>query len=298
MHISFKNQDDLSWGIATAALFSISLAAFVFYAMPSDAVVSGGSIPGLIFGISGYLLMVFAVLLSVRKRLFTSRWVRLPMRPLWRAQNWMRGHLWMGALSYVLILFHAGRHWGGRLTEALVLMFTWVVVTGIAGAVLQHYLPGIMTNRVPPETVYGEIGLIQGKLVIDAEELKKQLEDVKKAPTEPKAATKKIAALEEFKTTYGNDISPFLAARKGQAKRERLSNQRASEDVFSKLREKLPDSIGTLNDLEKICNEKRDLDRQLWLHPFFYCWLLAHIPFSFLVVILGAFHAWKALHYN
>ena len=49
---------------------------------------SGGSAIGLAYGIIGFGMMVFAGLLSVRKK--------LPIWRIGRAQTWMRGHLWLG----------------------------------------------------------------------------------------------------------------------------------------------------------------------------------------------------------
>jgi len=76
---------------------------------------AGGSVLGLIFGVGGSLLMIFAALLAVRKRL-----------PTWRvgsAQFWLRGHLWLGTIGFVLILFHAGFKWGGLLENLLWISF-------------------------------------------------------------------------------------------------------------------------------------------------------------------------------
>jgi len=51
-------------------------------------------------------------------------------------------------------------------------------------------------------------------------------------------------------------------------------------------------------DLENVCEEKRDLDRQSRLHRIMYSWLLVHVPLSFLLIILGAIHAVMALRYS
>ena len=69
---------------------------------------------------------------------------------LWRvgsAQTWMRGHLWLGLLSFPIILFHAGLTFGGSLTAVMMWIFAVVVVSGVVGAALQHYLPRLMLSR-------------------------------------------------------------------------------------------------------------------------------------------------------
>ena len=124
---------------------------------------AGGSVLGLILGIAGSLLMIFAALLAVRKRL-----------PTWRvgsAQFWLRGHLWLGTLGFVLILFHAGFHWGGLLENLLWISFGLVVVTGFAGVALQQVIPRLLTTRVPLETMVAQIPFLSQTMQFRADQL-------------------------------------------------------------------------------------------------------------------------------
>ena len=76
------------WGLVTGVLFLLSGIAYGFYARGSVGGPRGGSVPGLLFGIAGSALMVFAGLIAARKRV-----------PEWRigsAQFWLRGHIWLG----------------------------------------------------------------------------------------------------------------------------------------------------------------------------------------------------------
>src|SRR5437868_10807999 len=118
---------------------------------------------GLIYGIAGLAMMIFAGLLGLRKR--------FPVWRVGRAQNWMRGHLWLGLLAFPIIWYHAGFHVGGALTIALMVLFTAVVVSGIFGAALQHFMPRMITSQVPMETIYEEIPRIQRQLVEEADTL-------------------------------------------------------------------------------------------------------------------------------
>src|SRR5262245_30537457 len=88
------------WFLATLCLLAPAAAIYLVYARVYPGGPTGGSTPGLLYGVAGSALMVYAGLLGVRKRF-----------PTWRigsAQTWLRGHIWMGSLSVVLILFHAG----------------------------------------------------------------------------------------------------------------------------------------------------------------------------------------------
>src|SRR5712672_2476236 len=128
------------WMIATVALAVASNFAYIAYAIRSPDGPRGGSGIGLTFGIAGYALMLFAGLLGARKK--------VPVWRLGRAQTWMRGHLWLGLLTLPMILFHAGFAFRGPLTAVLMALLVIVVVSGVLGAILQHYLPRTIMKRV------------------------------------------------------------------------------------------------------------------------------------------------------
>jgi hypothetical protein len=68
--------------------------------------------------------------------------------------------------------------------------------------------------------------------------------------------------------------------------------------MFAQLRVLVPrDLWPKLEDLENICQEKRDLDRQRRMHNVLHGWLLVHIPASYALLLLGAAHAVYALRY-
>src|SRR2546428_7500698 len=137
------------WLIASAAILAVALAVFVPYAYFSSQGPRGGSAFGFLFGVVGFASMIFAALLGARKRVPTWR--------VGRAQAWMRGHLWLGLLSLPILLFHGGFHFGGTLTRVLMWLLIIVVGNGGFGAVLQHYLPDIMTSDAPLQNTYDAI---------------------------------------------------------------------------------------------------------------------------------------------
>ena len=93
----------------------------------------GGSLVGLAFGVAGTLVIFFECLLSWRKK--------VPAAPLGRLQTWLRAHIWLGLLSFVLIVFHAGFEWGEGLASVLMWLFVVIGVSGIYGLALQQFLP-------------------------------------------------------------------------------------------------------------------------------------------------------------
>src|SRR5260370_39213821 len=151
------------WCIATLILFGVATLAYIPYAMNAQTGPSGGSAMGLTYGIAGYGMMLFAGLLGARKK--------VPVWRIGRAQTWMRGHLWLGLLSFPLILFHAGFAWKGPLTAVLMILFTIVVLSGLIGAAIQHFVPRYMLRNVPLETIYEEIPHVRQQLREEADQL-------------------------------------------------------------------------------------------------------------------------------
>ena len=298
MHIDSSHR---AWYLWTAALFVLALLGYLLYALRFQNGPSGGSIPGLIFGSAGYILMLYAAFLSVRKKF--SRW------RIGRAATWMRGHLWLGLLSYPLIFFHAGLSFGHGLTFALMLIFSVVVVPGVAGAALQHYMPRMITERVGRETIYYQMDRVQQDLEREADSLLVSLfhKDTQygllvPAAEKTHANATTLVALSEYSgdqlhTAYADNIKPYLFQR--GAYRHSLNDVRRAKVFFADLRKLVPEPVRPVIDgLESICDEKRDLDRQSRLHRILYFWLLVHVPLAFLLIVLGGIHAVMALRYG
>jgi hypothetical protein len=304
------------WAIASLAIFAVFTVAYVAYARHVPSGPRGGSALGLVFGAIGFGFMIFAALLGARKR--------VPVWRIGRAQAWMRGHLWFGLLSLPLILFHGGFHFGGTLTSLLMWLLIITVVSGVFGAVLQHYVPRVMTTDVKLETIYDEIGSVQRSLREEAdrgvEALCGSLGFGKSTKAEVQraggfsaartmatasggavaAAAETIVLSEEerapLRQFYLSEMRPFLEQPK--QRRARLANADQANRAFSGLRTLMPESAqATLQDLEDICDEARQLVRQEQLHHLLHAWLLVHIPLSLTLILLGAVHAVMALRY-
>lgn len=275
MHIDHTHR---KWLAASLIIFGLATAVYIPYAVHSPSGPSGGSAIGLTFGIVGSAFMVFAGLLAGRKK--------VPVWRLGRAQTWMRGHLWLGLLSLPIIFFHAGFRFGGPLTSVLMVLVIIVVASGIFGAILQHYVPNIMTAQVPSETIFEQIDHVRAQFVSDADELI--------AATEAAATGEEgVAPLSSF---YQREMRPFLQSR--GARHQLLSNRDRAHSTFEGLRMLLPaEAQEATKRLEQICEEERQLRRQSLLHHWLHGWLMLHIPLSFALLLLGVVHAITALRY-
>jgi len=258
------------WLWFSSVLLGASLLAYLLFRTPRALASQGGTPLGLIFGICGFVFMIFAGLLGARKK--------VPVWRVGRAQTWMRGHLWLGLLALPLILLHGGFHFGGRLTSALMVLLIVVWASGIFGAALQHYLPAIMTQEVPLETIFEQIDVVRGQLLAEADE---------------RAAAANSDPITDF---YSKRMRPFLES--PASRRELLADPDQARAAFAQLRTLVPLELhDTLDDLENICEEERQLTRQVRLHHWLHGWLLLHVPLSLALLLLGAVHAVISLRY-
>jgi hypothetical protein len=312
------DQTQRGWALISLAIFVAALAVYVYSAADAAQGPRGGSVVGLFFGIVGFGFMIFAALLGARKR--------VPVWRLGRAKAWMRGHLWLGFLALPLILFHGGFHFGGTLTRVLMWLLIITVGSGVFGAVLQHYLPKLMTTDVPLETIYDEIGNVRKLLLAEADRTVESVcgplgfsktvsEEERRAggftAMRPSAVAASsggaVAAAEEIvvltdedsaplRRFYTNELRPFLA--RPHERRLVLVNTDKAQLAFSGVRTLLPVAAhGALDDLQDICDEARQLRKQERLHRWMHGWLLVHIPLSLALILLGAIHAVMALRF-
>ncbi|HYL37570.1 MAG TPA: hypothetical protein VEV17_16770 [Bryobacteraceae bacterium] len=283
------------WLIATLALAVASTILYIVYAVQSPAGPRGGSAIGLTFGIAGYALMLYAGLLGARKRV-----------PTWRigyAQTWMRGHIWLGSLSLLLILFHGGFAFRGPLTALLMILFFIVIASGVVGAAIQHYVPSVMTSRVPMETIYEEIPHVRAQLCEEADKLVAGI----CGPMHGAEASAEAAAVttlveiehedrERFREVYLNKIRPYLADPEAQG--TELADPVRSAEVFESLHRLLAAPMrDVLDDLKNICEEEQQMSRQIRIYRWLHSWLLVHVPLSIALLVLGGVHAVMALRY-
>jgi hypothetical protein len=269
------------WVLSTVALAILGTVVYIFYAVETPSGPRGGSALGLTFGIAGYAMMLYAGLLGARKRVPTWR--------IGRAQTWMRGHLWIGLLSLLFILFHTGFAFRGPLTLVLMLLFFMVIASGILGAAIQHYVPGFMTSRVPLETIYEEIPHVRAQLREEADQLVAAISQNVLVEIEHDDR-------ERFREVYLHKVRPYLED--PETPDSDLADPLRSGETFQALRRLLaPQMHGALDDLEGICTEEQQLSRQIRIYRWLHAWLLVHVPLSIALLVLGAVHAVMALRY-
>jgi hypothetical protein len=303
MRIDHTHRPWFGW---TALLFAAATLAYIPYALTSQTGPGGGTTLGLTFGIAGYAMMLFAGLLGARKK--------VPVWRVGRTQTWMRGHLWLGLLSFPMILYHGGFAWKGQLTAVLMILLFIVILSGVIGAAIQHYVPSQLTASVPLETIYDEIPHVRRQLRNEADQLVSSIcgpltgreatplaEESETAVRSESLVAIVLAEVEpeeraRFRRVYMNSIRPFLE--NPEKPDVDLASPVKSAAVFDSLRGMLPKPVhAVLEDLESICEEERQLSRQRKIHHVLHGWLLVHVPVSIALLVLGGVHAIVALRY-
>jgi hypothetical protein len=101
---------------------------------------------------------------------------------------------------------------------------------------------------------------------------------------------------DELTRFYSTEMRPFIEKQRGKG--YSLAERSNSVAMFANLKTLLPQAIHPLvDDLESICEEKRELDKQIVLHRILHGWLFVHVPLSFALLLMGAMHAVIALRY-
>ena len=285
---------------------------------------AGGTPVGLVMGSIAFAIFIFAGLLGVRKKLLRLK--------IGSVQSWMRAHIWLTILTIPLVVLHSGFRLGGPMTILLLVLYAVVMASGIYGLVLQHRIPRLMQERVPVETIFEQIPHVRRKLFAAAE----QLRDAFDAPGTNKVLAAAAARTSETLglasgSEYGGtnpirsavttavtveqvapapdreseealvdfldrQVLPFL--RSSRPTHSGLAKAQFSDDAFRFI--KLHVSVtyrGLVEEIQTWCDERRMLDLQSKLHHWLHTWLFVHVPISFILIILTAWHAFVTLFY-
>ena len=269
---------------------------------------------GLIYGSMAAAIFVFAALLGLRRK--------RPTLKVGRLQTWLKGHIWLTLLTIPLILLHCGFSSGSPMTKWFLGVYAIVMASGFYGLALQHFLPRLMKEKVPLETIYEQIPHILNQFREAAQELRNSLDAAPAAaapavitpPASPAPVAGSMAALAEpttimvvaetppdssiqvLKEFLDEAVLPYLQSRRGD--NLLLGSQRVSDDQFRLLKISVGVEWQTkMEQLQGWCDERRQLDLQTKLQHWLHGWLLVHIPFSVLLLIFTVWHAIAAVFF-
>jgi len=257
---------------------AIVLCGIVFLLNAAFFDVRPSNIWGLTYGALAAILMIGAALLGLQRRM-----TKFALKTgLGNAQIWLHFHLYGGALFLLLTFMHTGfRQPHGILTWWLWFLSLWVTASGLLGAVLQKWIPKLLTSGLAIEVVYERIPeLIQ--------EIGEKVEALIETCAEPiKDFYQKQIAMALVtprpRLIYCLDITGGIQSRLKQ---------------FDYLRGFLPVAEKEkLNKLEAFYKTKLEIDAHYTLQRLLRLWLYTHVPASLALLVLLGLHLFAVLYY-
>jgi hypothetical protein len=318
-----------TWLVLVVLATLAAIGWYTYHGFTTGQLPGGASAPGLVYGIVASAIMLFEFLL----------WPRKHFR-VWRVgmvKTWLRAHIWLGLLTVPLILLHSGFAWGGQLTTILAWLFIAVIASGIFGLIMQQWLPKLMLNELPGETIVSQIDNVARNLCDEAEQLVAavcglEVEELSAASLDPSVTA---APGDEPEVTVGPRYVTIGAVRQVGNVQGRVLQTQVIEQVpgseplaeafvqdiapfllygshqssladfgkatnyFQRLRTALdPQTHETIDVLESYCDQRRQFNRQRRLHRLLHAWLLIHLPLSIVLIVLMFIHAFTALKYR
>jgi len=224
--------------------------------------------------LTGWLLFGVMVLLT------GYNWFKkIPYLPLGRSEVWLEFHLYAGVFTGVLFLLHVRGRWPtGWFELVLTVLYTIVMVSGVAGIIISRGWPKRLTAR-GGEVPFERIPVVRRQLREQAEAL--ALNSVAEA---------KSATIAEF---YARRLHRFFAG--------------PQNFLFHLVEVRLPLNalLNDLNDLNRFLNEserkvtarlvelvrqKDGLDYQHALQLTLRLWLFIHIPVTYSLMLWAIAH--------
>jgi len=233
---------------------------------------------GLTYGTLATVLMAGAGLYAVRRRMIKTalRW------RLGKNQAWLQFHLYGGTLALLLTLMHSGfRVPSGALDWWLWALSIWVTASGIAGVMLQKWIPQILTSGLMTEVVYERIPELIAELRAKSEKLLQTCADPVKDFYRKNLAVALTSVQPRF--IYYLDIAGGIQSRlKG----------------LEYLRRFLPvEEKEKLDRLETYYRTKLEIDAHYTLQKTLRWWMYTHVPLSLVLLILIVFHLFAVWYY-
>jgi hypothetical protein len=313
-----------AWVVFTVLATIAAIAWYVVVARASNTLPGGSSLPGFSFGVVGGVIILFELLLWVRKKLRVWR--------IGRAQVWMRAHIWLGLLCFPVLVLHSGLRLGGTLSTVLMVLLVIVILSGIWGLILQNRLPRRMLNEVPAETIYSQIDYVAAQFLAEARHLVRatcgprkdepsEAKEIELAQAELKdpgshrvvgavryvglvagkvlqteAPRVPVVGSEPLRDFFDDTVAPFLT--NGGARRSPLLVPNRAAAMFQDLKTRLPpEARAAADSLEVFCTQRRQLDAEARIHVWLHNWLWIHFPVSVALVVLMFVHVWVAVKY-
>jgi hypothetical protein len=316
----------LCFGVVVLIISLAAVAGYAWVAWEAPRLPGGSSATGLGYGIVGAAIIVFELLLAVRKAPKIRGW------RLGKTRHWLLAHIWLGVLCVPFVILHTGFALGGVLTTTLAAVFACVIASGLYGLWLQNVVPAEMRRLTPAETVHGQIDHVSAQYAASAALLVEATcgpmphgdQSAQEARTELRATTRNVprvgaqrtwtqarerqlslesprpvvANSQALRRAFESEIQPYLTEGYRGRPATPLAEEISAKAFFAALRSQLnPLAHVAVNTIETWCDHRRQFDVQQKLHRRLHGWLLIHLPLSLVLLALLIAHVYTGLKY-
>lgn len=261
-----------SWLVAFMA--AVAVCALLFAVNAWSWEIHPGTAWGIGYGVACTVLLLAAGAYSLRRR--------APRRGPAPSKIWLRVHVYGGALFLLLVLMHSGfRLPNGFLGWALWSLSLIIVAGGLAGVLIQRWIPRLLTSGLSTEVHYQRIPELVDAVRERAEELAARAD-----PSIREHYRRCLAGKMERprpRAIFFVDITG--GTRSDRAQMDHLGRFLAPEEKKK------------LDELRDLYETKVELDAHYTLQRALRWWLYGHVPFSLLLIVLVAFHIFSILYY-
>jgi len=205
-------------------------------------------------------------------------------------------------------------------------VFGVVIASGVWGLALQNWLPKLLVEAAPAETVYSQIDRVGRQYAAEAQRLvllacggeEDLVEEnrgghsppyeeahirgaprnvgmqIKRSP-HPASDLPQAIPSPAIQAALERDIQPFLIS----GERGMLGSRQRNQWYFDDLRLRVaPELRGLVDKLDELCERRRQLNVQRRVHFWLHNWLWVHLPLSVALMMLLVGHVVTALRFD
>ena len=207
---------------------------------------------------------------------------RAPRRGPGASYHWLQFHVYGGTLFLLLVLLHTGlRLPDGVIGWALWTTAVWVVATGLAGVLIQKWVPTALSSGLTTEVHYDRIPELVAHVRGKVEDLVAVADESVRSFYQTNLAA--ALAGPETRLIYFVDITGGI-----QTRMRHLDH----------LQQFLGDADRrAVDELRTLLRTKLEMDAQYTLQKALRWWLYAHVPVAVALTVLVAFHVFAVWYY-
>ncbi len=226
------------------------------------------------YGVAAAILLVGAMAYAGRRR--------APGRGPGDSYHWLQFHVYGGTLFLVLVLLHTGLQFpNGALGWGLWATGAWVVATGLAGVVIQKWVPTALSSGLTTEVHYDRIPELVAYVRDEVEALVAGADESVHSVYQTHLAA--ALAGPQTRLIYFVDITGGIQTRMRHLDHLQQFLGDADHRIVEQLR--------------RLVRTKLEMDAQYTLQKALRWWLYAHVPVALALSVLLAVHVFAVWYY-